>query len=270
MPELHPVFQDHVISAIANALGDTSLGLSGSEIGRTLSLVGIPDAQPELTKRFRLAAALRQKQARDRAGNCVIRFVTEAMAIGNYLKNSDRFEQLRVELDPALALAGLHVRDDGRLGKLTKSATTLDEVQQLAGRMIKELSRRDVHREVTRYCEEELLRRSTFHAVSEATKGLSNRLREMSGSALDGSELVDYCFGMKRPVIRINAFETKSQGSEHAGFGNLLRGVMGTFRNPTAHAPRTEWDISEADAIDLFSTLSYLHRRLDSAVVLIY
>ena len=30
-----------------------------------------------------------------------------------------------------------------------------------------------------------------------------------------------------------------------------LRGVFGTFRNPVAHAPRTEWEISEADALDL-------------------
>ncbi len=45
---------------------------------------------------------------------------------------------------------------------------------------------------------------------------------------------------------------------------NLLKGVFGTFRNPTAHAPRERWPVSEADALDLFSTLSYLHRRLDN------
>ncbi|WP_242471956.1 TIGR02391 family protein [Blastococcus sp. TML/C7B] len=31
--------------------------------------------------------------------------------------------------------------------------------------------------------------------------------------------------------------------------------------------PRTEWAVSEADALDLFSMLSYLHRRLDRVTV---
>lgn len=68
-------------------------------------------------------------------------------------------------------------------------------------------------------------------------------------------------------MVRINAYATKSETSEHTGFANLLRGIFGTFRNPTAHAPRIAWVVSEADALDLFSTLSYLHRRLDRATV---
>ena|SRR6266545_1823305 len=49
----------------------------------------------------------------------------------------------------------------------------------------------------------------------------------------------------------------------------LLKGVFGTFRNPPAHTPRAaaSWTITEPDALDLFSTLSLIHRRLDRAVV---
>jgi uncharacterized protein (TIGR02391 family) len=264
----HPKFRDDIVIAIANALGDTDLGLSGSEIGRALAMARIPDPLPTVTKRHRLAAALREKQNQDAAGNCIIVFITTAMGIGNYVNSPDRFEELRERLNPALSLAGLRVRDDGRVGK-AQTATTLDEVQQLTGRLLRELERRNVHDEVLRFCREELVRRSTFHAVSEATKGLSSRLRSMTGSTADGSELVDELFSTKdrRPVVRINDFETKSEASEHAGFANMLRGVMGTFRNPTAHAPRLEWEVQEADALDLFSTLSYLHRRLDTARV---
>ena len=57
--------------------------------------------------------------------------------------------------------------------------------------------------------------------------------------------------------------------SEHRGFANLLRGIFGTFRNPPAHTPRaTEgWVLTEADALDLFSMVSLIHRRLDAADV---
>jgi uncharacterized protein (TIGR02391 family) len=117
------------------------------------------------------------------------------------------------------------------------------------------------------YCEVEVLRRSIFHAVFEATKGLAERIRKMTGSTHDGAEPVDACIAKVNPVIRINPHVTKSETSEHSGFANLLRGVFGTFRNPVAHVPRTEWTVSEADALNLFSTLSYLHRRLDQAAV---
>ncbi|WP_255361220.1 MULTISPECIES: TIGR02391 family protein [unclassified Frankia] len=106
-----------------------------------------------------------------------------------------------------------------------------------------------------------------FHAVFEATKGLAERLRQLGGSQLDGAALVDYCFAVKTGSLRINAFRTETEISEHTGFANLLKGVFGTFRNPPAHTPRATagWTITEPDALDLFSTLSLLHRRLDSA-----
>jgi len=45
----------------------------------------------------------------------------------------------------------------------------------------------------------------------------------------------------------------------------LLKGMFGTFRNLTAHAPKITWPIDEADTLDLFSLASYAHRRIDRA-----
>jgi uncharacterized protein (TIGR02391 family) len=125
------------------------------------------------------------------------------------------------------------------------------------------------HAEVLRYCEEELLRKSLFHAVFQATKGVSERLRQMSGLTSDGAELVDQCFGARsgQPLLQINGYRTDSETSEQRGFANLLKGLFGTFRNPPAHTPRATagWALTEPDALDLFSTLSLVHRRLDTA-----
>jgi hypothetical protein len=67
---------------------------------------------------------------------------------------------------------------------------------------------------------------------------LAARLRQLSGSTLDGSELVNHCFEAKSgatPVLRINGYQNKSEESEHQGFATLLHGIFGTFRNPPAH-----------------------------------
>ncbi|MFD6563086.1 TIGR02391 family protein [Micromonospora profundi] len=128
-----------------------------------------------------------------------------------------------------------------------------------------------MHTQVVHYCEEELLRQSLSHAVFEATKGVSDRLRQMTGLTADGADLVDQCFGARSaiPLVRINAYSTDSQTSEHRGFANLLKGTFGMFRNPPAHMPRatTGWALTEPDALDLFSLLSLIHRRLDNAQV---
>jgi hypothetical protein len=95
------------------------------------------------------------------------------MAPGRYLQDQPRFEALRDGLAEGMSLVGLRVNERGKVARAAATATILDEVAQLAGRMRTELRRCGVHAEVVRYCEEELLRRSLFHAVFEATKGVS-------------------------------------------------------------------------------------------------
>jgi uncharacterized protein (TIGR02391 family) len=87
----------------------------------------------------------------------------------------------------------------------------------------------------------------------------------MSGAIGDGAPFVDEVLGGDPPRFKINPHLLESHKSEQQGFVNLLKGLFGTFRNPTAHSPKIEWDMPEADALDLFSLCSYIHRRLDGA-----
>ena len=47
-----------------------------------------------------------------------------------------------------------------------------------------------------------------------------------------------------------------------------MKGIFSAFRNPEAHELKVLWHVSETDALDLLSTLSLIHRRLDGAVVI--
>jgi uncharacterized protein (TIGR02391 family) len=260
-----------VVQAICNVMASTGRpGLTGNEIERLLHATGIPDVLDEPNKRSRLALALLQQQQPDGTNAAIERFLAEAMNPARFLSDHDRFNELRDALAEPLALLGLEVTAQGKLGPATGTATTLDEVAKITGRLRKELNRRGIHPEAIRYCDEELIRRSLFHAVFEATKGVSQRLRQLTGSTADGASLVDLCFGDRANLqVRINAYSTESETSEHRGFANLLRGTFGMFRNPPAHTPRATagWTLTEADALDLFSLLSLIHRRLDHAQV---
>ena len=57
-----PIFDEANLQAISDILGDTSTGLTGSEIGRFLRECGFPDPIPQMTKRHRLYAALVEYQ----------------------------------------------------------------------------------------------------------------------------------------------------------------------------------------------------------------
>ena len=107
-----------------------------------------------------------------------------------------------------------------------------------------------------------------FHAVFEATKGVAEKLREMAGVSSDGGRLVDDALGLGGsgiPRLAFNSLRTESERSEHTGLMNLIKGLFGAFRNTTAHRPRIHWKMTEQDALDVLTTVSLVHRRLDSA-----
>ena len=116
-----------------------------------------------------------------------------------------------------------------------------------------------------KYCRTELMQDNYFHAVFEASKGLAQRIRDMTGVQLDGAALIDRVFALDRPLLALNALRTESERSEHKGFALLLKGCFSAIRNPRAHEPKILWE-GEDDAVDYLTLLSLLHRKLDAAV----
>ncbi len=121
---------------------------------------------------------------------------------------------------------------------------------------------------MTRYCTAELFAKDNFHAVLEASKGVFEHLRILSGYQLDGASLVDQTLLPKtNPRVAINSGTNESDQSEQGGFANLVKGVAGYWRNPTAHAPRIDRNVTDEELYEAFGVLSLIHRRLDQATV---
>jgi uncharacterized protein (TIGR02391 family) len=258
-------FDETVLRSICEILGDTYAGLTGSEIGQLLAACHIDDPHPTSTKRHRLFEALSQRQDRDNCGNNVIAFIYRAMNPVRYGRDHESFEQRRADLNYVLAFWELTLDETGKL-RPVEAARTFSEAQERAGRLRKVLIGRKVHPDVLRFCREELLQDNYFHAVFEATKSVADKIREKTGLTSDGAQLVDQAFGLKAPLLAFNTLQTEPEQSEHKGLMNLMKGLFGTFRNTTAHAPKIKWVIDEQDALDMLSLASLLHRRLDKAV----
>jgi uncharacterized protein (TIGR02391 family) len=263
-----PFIEEQVLRTVCNVLGDTEKGLTGTEIGHLLSACDIEDSSASSTKRFRLFDALSCRQARDKCGNHVARFIQEAMNPVRYINSKTLFEDRKAELNTALAFSGLVLGDDGKL-RQTTAAETLSQAEQRATRLRRELLHRQVHPDVLSFCRAELLQDNYFHAVFEATKSVADKIRQKSGLSSDGARLVDEAFvysGASYPLLVFNSLQSESERSEHNGLVNLMRGMFGAFRNVTAHAPKIKWTIPEQDALDMLSLASFLHRKLDNAI----
>jgi len=234
------VFSQAQLEGIAQALGDTDAGLRGSEIEHLLASARMSDPTPAITKWKRLYNAFAENQNRVQHRRNVLAFIRFSM-------KPERF-----------------VRESGQLVAVD-AARTLSEAERRAKELRADLLSRGVHPDVLSFCRAELVADNYFHAVLEATKSVADKLRALSGLTSDGAALVDATLCGAKPMLAINELKTESQEGEQRGFANLLKGIFGMFRNPTAHEARIHWQMSIADAEDLLSMASLIHRRLDAA-----
>lgn len=257
-------FPENVVEQIARVLAGA---VTHADLREILERCGIEDvSHGEAAKWRRIYQSLLATQRRYGCGNNVAALVQAVMDPVRFVQNSQQFAEIRDRLNKVLLFAGLLLREDGKL-EHSPQATTLSEAEQRARSLRQRLEARGVHPDVLKFCRPELLEGNYFHAVLEAVKSVAEKIRSKSGLTTDGADLVRRAFGGKQPLLRVNALRTESERSEQLGFQNLLIGLFGLFRNPTAHAPRITWPVSEQDALDLLSLVSYLHRRLDAAVL---
>lgn len=260
------VFSQAQLEAIAQALGDTSEGLTGSEIGHLLQVCEIEDTDPDITKWKRLLNAFAHHQNGTQDRRRILGFIRHSMKPNRYLRDPSRYEPMRQNVNRALAFAGLAIEESGKLVSANK-VETLSQAERRARDLRADLEVRDVHPDVLKFCKAELLADNYFHAVLEAAKSIADKLRERTGLTDDGATLIDRALTGDPPMLAINSLQTESEKSEQRGFANLLKGTFGMFRNPTAHAPRLHWNMEKSDAEDLLSLASLIHRRIDGATM---
>lgn len=253
------------MEAACRVLADTDRGLTGSDIAHLLQDCKVDDVSPDMTKWKRLFNALVVAQNKHQLGNHLIMFINRALDPVNHSRTREKFEWLRGELSVVLAFSGYGIREDGKVIG-TERATTLKDARARAGALKSKLEDRGAHTEIFKYCRAELVEENYFHAVLEAVKGVADRIRDLSCLTSDGADLFNAAFSTKAPLIAINGLTSETQISEQRGFNNLLVGLFGAVRNPTAHAPKISWPMTEQDAMDIFALISFIHRRLDAAV----
>jgi uncharacterized protein (TIGR02391 family) len=257
-----PSFKDTHLRQLSRILADAA---THPDLTQLLKACHIAESASGSSKADRMLGALSAQQTQDKCGNNVGAFLQAILDPARFTSAPEKHHDLLHQINEVLAFSSLQVGKDGRL-KPVAAATTIEEAKQRASTLRAALGTRKVHADVLAFCRPELLQQNYFHAVLEATKSVAEKLRQRTGLAEDGADLIDAAFGGATPKLALNSLQTESEKSEQRGFVNLLKGLFGTFRNVTAHAPRATWPILEQDALDLLTFVSYAHRRIDAAV----
>ena len=258
-------FDTSTLEQVCKLLGATDSGFTGTEIGRLLKEANIIDGEPTLTKWKRLYSALCNKQRLDRNGNNIGAFIELCMNPAKYIHSRELFYTRQNALNVVISFRGRAINEQGRL-HLTTQAKTIDDALQRVQRLRNLLVNRNAHQEIFKYCSKELLDDNYFHAVFESIKGLADKVRTLSHVDMDGAELFETVFNTKRPILALNSLRTETEQNEQKGFVKIAVGLFGMIRNPQAHQTKISLKLSEQDALDIFSVVSFLHRRLDNAV----
>jgi uncharacterized protein (TIGR02391 family) len=260
-----PIITEATLESLCQFIADSGSGLTGTEIAKLLADCSIPDTDPGLSKAKRLYNAFVHSQNRHQCSNQVLNFMAAAMKPARYFGKEEVFQYRRNELNKRLALIGLELTEKAQYRKV-EPAQTLSEAQQRASHFKYKLEVRSVHQEIFKYCNDELVQENYFHAVFEAVKSVTDRMRAMTGLHADGNLLAETAFSTSAPMIRINLLQDDTQRSEHLGLCNLIKGLFGLIRNPTAHRPKIAFIISEAEALEIMTVVSLVHNKLDRTI----
>lgn len=260
----HPI-APYNLEGICKIIAETSVGLTGSEIGKILADVRIADNYSSLTKWKRLYNAFAEYQNLQNSSSGILVFLCHAMHPSRYQNNSEIFYSRLNELNKQLSFIGYEITETGKFRVVEKS-NTLSEAEQRASHFKHKLETRNAHKEIFNYCKPELLTENYFHSVFESVKSIAERIRQMTNIQEDGMELVEFVFSLKNPLIRINQLADANDRSEHQGLANTIKGLFGMIRNPTAHRPKLTFNIEEEYALDLITVVSLVHKKLDQVI----
>jgi len=216
-------FPDATLERVAVIVGEFR---TGSTITQLLTACRMPEPEPaHSTKWRRVHAALESEQRISGSGACVLRLVQE-FGRPQAWPRKDIFEQMRTEMNPVLAYTGYELQVDGTV-TTRPVATTHDEANAATVQRLRNaLADRGGHAEVFKYCSEQLVAEDCFFAVQEATKGLAERLREMTNLDLDGHELVSAALLGKSPMVALNALSSDTQWNEQRGHRQPDEGLL--------------------------------------------
>ncbi|WP_323088580.1 TIGR02391 family protein [Allobaculum sp. JKK-2023] len=262
-------FDQQKVESICDIIADTSNGLTGRELQHLLDLCSVPyDLPIAPNKRQWFFNCLAYKFNREQSQYLFKDIIEKTVNLARYtdFDNREQYEYLVNGINKVLLLEGYEINTSGIIVEVEK-ADTLDEVDRRANEREAKFQKQNFHPSVVHLAKKEYVNGQYFEAVFEASKGLSKKVRELTGLTGDGANLFEKAFSTKNPYLVLNRLETETERNEQNGLRTLINAIFLMFRNPQAHNLKLDWPVNEVKALDALSLISFAFKGLDQCQV---
>ncbi len=274
------IIEDAKLEALANKLG-TLPELTHTNIDKYLVECSIQDIStksksvglgyiPGDSKSKRIYKCFINEVHRTNNDLKIVSFIERALDPSRFA-DSKRYDDILNDINSVLLFMGCEINKSGKV-KIVKKATTIDEVQERINALENEAKKRNVHLEVLKYCKREYLDKDYFHAQFEASKGLFQRIRDLTNQNVDGTKLINGVFSTDEPMLILPNLKLteRTDKDEFLGYKHLFEYVVNAVRNPEGHTPRILASEELGECLDNFVIISRCHRFLDNCSTTCY
>ena len=274
------IIEDAKLEALANKLG-TLPELTHTNIDKYLVECSIQDIStksksvgfgyiPGDSKSKRIYKCFINEVHRTNNDLKIVSFIEKALDPSRFA-DSKRYDDVLNDINSVLLFMGCEINKSGKV-KIVKKATTIDEVQERINALKNEAKKRNVHLEVLKYCKREYLDKDYFHAQFEASKGLFQRIRDLTNQNVDGTKLINGVFSTDEPMLILPNLKLteRTDKDEFLGYKHLFEYVVNAVRNPEGHTPRILESEELGECLDNFVIISRCHRFLDNCSTTCY
>lgn len=196
-------FDQQKIEKICDIIADTDQGLTGSQLQHVLDLCEVEYSQPITpNKRKWFFNCIADKYNLEHSVLLFKKIIECAVNPASYTEFSKRnqYSFLVDGINKVLLLEGYEINASGVIVKSVR-AKNLDEIDRRINEREAKMMKRNYHYLVLRYAKQYFVEGLYFEAVFESSKGLSKKVRDLTGLSGDGVNLLKKHFPQKTRIL---------------------------------------------------------------------
>lgn len=260
MKQIEP-FSLSALERIAKIIGER---YTGSEITELFRKAGFSHIRHDGSTKWRFVyAALEDLQKQLYGSYNVAKVIEKLCDPQEYFGRDEYHKGVVEETNEILAFYGLEVGP--KTGKITVKPSISPTLRSQRSKAEEIFDSRDFHHEVRKHARPLFIEGKNFHAVFECCKAFEKYVREKSRINNHGARLMGAALSLNGP-LKINTQRTETERNEQEGIKHLCMGLMRAVRNPEAHEPELDWPITQEEALNILSLVSFLWQKIDTAV----
>lgn len=273
VPSIDPTY----LTMICDALVSLDDVISDGELGILLLSSDIPDANPNASRHRRLLTAMLAEQERARCADSIAKFLRRTGYHIKTKRGEDAYKRYIREMNQILSFAGLELDNNANLDEASlnqqdgtkKSMYIAPEAEERAKQFKALIKARHLHPDLELSCRAEFfIEPGYFVFLTEATKVLLEKVKSKSNLRVDTPTIAEQAFAFPwkgEPVLAFNQFESDSDRSEQFSLMVLLKAMFLIVQDEQSGKYRHGWKLSQDDALDLLTMISFFHKKIDKA-----